>query len=208
MREWGRQNPWVLPLLGAILVLPTATLAFVKIGGIWNNAAGSSSLALLAGMSALIAGAQSPGNRLSRAVMLSLVVACCWIGPATWTRLVEGVRAWSDVSHNDHEEAYEFARAHPNQVWFAAYPLATLMAEDKLYHFTAGLESAAWGKYPPNDAHLRAGLPSDLRYIAYREGFEHEIMKRFPEFDRAVIVPEMPRWRVMTRGSTASPVSD
>lgn len=73
-------------MLGALLILPTAALAYVKVGGSWNNAAASSYLATLAAAIALgQACSQSITNddeanqlplsiRFSRTIVVALVI--------------------------------------------------------------------------------------------------------------------------------------
>ncbi len=206
-REWAAHNPWLLPLIAMIAIFPTSSLAYVKVGGIWNNAAACTYMALLTAVSSLLAasaplsqGSLTRMNRIARVALASMLVLGCWIDAREWGRLTQRNSLWSSLPDNDHETAYRYAIKHPGQVYFPSYPLSTLLAEDKAYHFAAGIDDLDRAGFPLTDEHLRRELPQDLRAILIRAGAPRPpMLDRLPEFDQAGEVPDMPGWIVLTR---------
>jgi hypothetical protein len=98
---------------------------------------------------------------------------------------------------NDPQLAYDFAVQHPGEVYYPWQPLATLLAEGRLYHFDYALMDRFIGGYEPTPEHLRANLPPRMRWIAANGRVW--TFHYFPEFSQEVQLPELPGWVVRTR---------
>jgi hypothetical protein len=215
--NWLRRNiaasPWLLPAFASICLLFTATLAYVKAGGSWNNAVAGSCMALLAAATA--AGQACSGStaslsaseqrvpvaiRFSRIFVLLLLIATAWPGSDQIAIIRDGVNTWAHLSDNEHEAAFQYARAHPGEVYFPGHPLSTLIAEGKLYHFDGGVSEVELAGGAVSQAQLESGLPPNLREILYPAGGRApQILWRFPDFTAARQDPQMPGWIIVTR---------
>jgi hypothetical protein len=213
-REWLDGNPWILPMLGAVCVLPTSAIASAKWGGAWNNAVPGASMALLAAVGALGNAASRghwdapnrpglpPLGRLARVALLGLVLAACWIPVSGFSQLVDGLRTWKRLSDNDHEAAFRYAREHPGEIYFPCHPLSPLLAEGKAYHFQAGLDDLRVAGLAMSEANFRAWLPPRMRAVAFRPRqaqWVRDVLARLPEFRRMVRIPELHEWILLTR---------
>lgn len=217
LRGWARENMWLLPLLACLCVIPTATLAYVKVGGSWKNAVAGSYFALLAAVGLLgRAGsvAVEPGHeshahltlptRIARGCVLSLLIYGIYAAGNPLKLVRGGVDAWRSIMSNEHEQAYRYSMQHPGEVYFPSYPLSTLLAEGKLYHFAAGIDSAEWGREHVDEPWLRRWLPANLQRVLYpRCSPMPPMLDRLAEFDTEVEDPQMPGWVVLTRRAPA-----
>jgi hypothetical protein len=182
---------WLPPLLAAVFVLPTGALGANKLGGLFNSF--HSVYYFIAATAALFTGARrSPAARaLAWVLCLAGILAAwhsgrcaIWANPPLW--------------RNHQQVAYELALRRPGEVYFPWQPLASLLAEGKLYHFEYGVFDRVLGGYPPTQEHLRANLPPAVRWIAT----SHEarwMFTFFPEFSEEVQVPELPGFAVRAR---------
>lgn len=206
-REWARRNAWLAPAIAAVLVFPTATLAYVKIGGIWNNAAAPAYFGLLAAAGALMSvcgdtGKESlaPIARLSRATIVMVLLAAWWIVPSEWSEAGTRMRLWADLWNNDHQQAYDYARSHPGEAYFPGFPLATLMAEGRVDHFQSGIESMVWAGYPPTEQHYKAFLPPKLNAVVFFPvGPPPYVWPHLEAFNVKTEVEGLRNWWMLTR---------
>lgn len=206
-RRWVGSNPWLLPLLMGLAVIPTAGLAYVKLGGSWNNAVAPTYLILLAAVAGLSGACGVPSDtllpaskRAGRVCLALLVVIGCWMGPERVNAIAGSLRSWGDLSQNENQQAFHYAREHPGQAYFPTAPLATLLAENRLYHFDAGLTDLTIAGFVLTDEQLRAHLPEDLRAVLYRsDTMIPSVTARLAEFDKPALHPSMPAWIILTR---------
>lgn len=81
-----------------------------------------------------------------------------------------------------------------------------LLAEGKLYHFDAGIESAEWGGIPVNNERLWKGLPPNLQKILFRAGERSPtFIERFPGFKLAPVEHGMEGWMLYQREDEVAP---
>jgi hypothetical protein len=206
--RFASDNPWLLPLLAAICLLPTATLAYVKVGGAWNNAVIISYMLLLAGMSALLprsTQSAAPGERVLRGALLprlclvTLAAATTYIAWQSAPAVRAGLAAWANLEDNPQEAAYRYARLHPGEIYFPSAPLSTLLAEGRLDHFNAGVDDLDLAGFRISDEHLHRYLPPHMSAIAFRSPPRPRILLRFPQFDHDTTVPELQGWILRSR---------
>lgn len=118
-----------------------------------------------------------------------------------------GLSVRTIAHHAEHpdciEQAIRFAEHHPGEAWFPWYPLANVMAEDKLYHFAYGLFDRDLAGYRPRDLRELCGLPKNLRYVCFEEAGnlipESYFLSYLPGFRRLMQLEELPGWRVYVR---------
>ena len=183
---------WMPAILVALFLLPTSTLSANKIGG--EAYALHSAYYLLAATAVLLVDVgrrAAPARTLGWAFCVVAVLAAWQSGKcAAWN-----LRAspWQ----NDNQLAYEFALRHPGEAYFPWQPLASLLAEGRLYHFEYGMMDRFIAGYEPTPEHVRANLPPRLRWIAARTRVW--TFRYFPDYSAPVQLDELPGWVVLTR---------
>ena len=118
-------------------------------------------------------------------------------GGMTVTKLPE---RWAATWDNNEQLAYEFALRHPGEACFPWQPLASLLAEGRLYHFEYGMFDRFLAGYDPTSEHVRADVPPRLRWLVGRTPlwtFSHF----FPEYTEQTELKELPGWIVRSRPS-------
>jgi hypothetical protein len=181
-------TPWLPPLLAALFLLPTGALGANKLGGQPNSF--HSVYYAITGSAALLAAARAPAaRRLAWAFCLAGILAAWHSGRTHWARPL-----W----RNSQQVAFEYDQRHPGEVYFPWQPLASLLAEGRLYHFEYGIFDRALGGDPPTEQHLRAHLPPAMRWIAttHKAGWTFTLL---PEFSEEVHPPELDGWDVRAR---------
>lgn len=201
------KSPSMLPMLAAILVLPLGAIAYAQMGGRSNNGAPAIYIALIASATALasaavpIAAAQ-PLNataRLARLAMIAILGSTIAYKAGQWTQIPDRLSAWRDLRKNPNDAAYRYALAHPGEAWFPKQPLATLLAEGKLYHFDEGLYAMELAKVKMDPNWYAQGLPERLQVTAYRGNAIEPPMPPPPGFDRVTTSDELPGWVLVRR---------
>jgi hypothetical protein len=165
------RNPGLVFAAAALIVVPTCLLGAFKIGGRINNLAGVDylfAIGLAVTLLRLFALPLLTSDRGAQSVLTCLVVLVLFLsarGVPDAARL--GGRARAFWVSNPSRQAFEFASRHPGTTYFPAHPLATLLAEGRLYHADWGLAQSERMGFPIDDSQFRRHLPQDLRYIAF-----------------------------------------
>jgi hypothetical protein len=184
--------PWLPALFAAVFLLPTGMLGANKLGGALNSF--HSVDYAIAATAALFAaaGRRAPAARaLAWAFCLAGILAAWLSGRcATWAHPPR----WE----NHQKQAYELALRRPGEVYFPWQPLASLLAEGKLYHFEYGVFDRNLGGYNATPEHLRAHLPPKVRWIATSHKAKWTFLL-LPEFSQEVDAPELPGFVVRAR---------
>ncbi len=203
-RLWLRAQLWLLVGLVGVVLLPTSTLGNIKAGGGQNSyhsvyflvSAASLALLRLSGYAPEGDPRGQPRRKLATRALITLLVL---LGAMTFRRQLE-INHMQWLLANPQREAYQFAKGHPNEAYFPWNPLSSLMADGKLYHFELAVVDRRIGGFDPSDEHVRANLPSDLRYVAFHSARQSEGMLSYlPEFTRRVDLPDLPDWIVYGR---------
>jgi hypothetical protein len=158
------QRTPLLIVLG-VLMIPASILGRMKLGGNEN----SMGLSLFFFVLALLAEIAALRNR-SLADILSANEIKLWTLPLLIVCLI-GLGSALSVSLRPSpaspiRQAFEYSRQHPGKVYFPQFPLAQLMAEGKLYHFSWGLTDRRNAGVPVSDEHFQANLPPHAEVIA------------------------------------------
>jgi hypothetical protein len=214
---WVRQNPWLLPLMLAILILPLCAYSYAQFGGRSNVAAPVGYLGLLAGAIALMNAWETKTDeqtldktqRALRLTIATVLFAAIFIFPRELSKIPRDLGSWTQIALNHNEQAYDYARAHPFQTYFPQQPLATLLAEGKLYHFDDAILHMRFAGMTMRPAQLEAGLPSDLQRIAFPDRPVETILQPLmPDFDfehAAQTEPQLPGWFIVKRRRAEAP---
>jgi hypothetical protein len=202
---WFGRNRWTMLLIVSLYMVPTSLLGRVKVGGAINTFSYtiyflSAATTLVLAKSALYA--TSSNTKITKMPVKLLVavlvtaMSCYHIYPAVYGAM-KALR-WLKV--NPQQVAYDYDRNHPGEAYFPRYPLASLMAEGKLYHFSYGLFDRELAGFKVSDKHFRAEIPSNMQLVAFKGPKTMPyVMKYIPEFSRRIEVDELPGWIVYTR---------
>jgi hypothetical protein len=208
LRTWVSDHAWLLPLMTAVLLIPSSLIGRAKEGGA-VNALTPTTYFLVAAVSAWIAGyrprtgetwADFPSRLvLGGTSLLCLALAVVCLNP--WPKLIDNYHELADLEHNPQQVAYEFSLKHPDAAYFPWNPLSTLMSDGKYYHFEYGVgDYYLAGDVLPADQ-IRAHLPSAMAYLVYPPKRQSEAMRGLlGAFSTRIESPELPKgWIVYTR---------
>jgi hypothetical protein len=208
LRAWVGEHAWFLPLLIAVLLVPSSLIGRAKEGGA-VNALTPTTYFLVVALSAWIAEYRPrkgetwtdfPGRLvLGGTSLLCLSLAILGLNP--WPKLIDNYRELADLGHNPQQVAYEFSQKHPNAAYFPCNPLSTLMSDGKYYHFEYGVgDYYLAGDMLPAEQ-IRAHLPADMAYLIYPPKRQSEAMRGLlGNFSVRIESPELPPgWIVYTR---------
>ena len=95
-----------------------------------------------------------------------------------------------------------FAKKHPGEVYFPWHPLAGLMAEGRLYHFSYGLSDRELAGYPVSQEHFQRYIPAQTQYVALPEHAKRDaeyVFRYLPDFSRKVTADDLPGWTLYAR---------
>jgi hypothetical protein len=210
IQAWARRNPWLLPLIVSLMLLPLSAYAYAQIGGNANIAWAPGYFALLSIAAALMAGwrevekVSDPkfqvANSASRLLRMSLVLslfAFCFADPRYLSQIRADFSRWAHLEYNHNSAAYTYAKAHPNQIYFPQDPLATLLADGKLYHWEDSIFCLELVGMSLSDKQKIEGVPKDLRAIMFpfeRPNGHFERWLTGFEFDNPHPISDLPGW--------------
>ncbi len=189
-------EPYVLPLLVSMFMLPITFFARAKYGGSINSYHALPYLIAACAL-ALLRLVQGLGMRARWSLIGALGLAALPL--LSFQRARQAYLLLDEIAENPQAKAYRFARAHPEEVYYPWFPLVTLRADGKLYHFECGVHDRKLAGYEIDDEQVRAGLPARLRYVVYEPGSVQEMLEHLPEFSRRTELAELPGWSAYMR---------
>jgi hypothetical protein len=192
-RADGARGAWVAPALAAVFLMPTGALGANKLGG--EPSSFHSLYYLIAAIAALFAeaGRRAPAARALGWGFCVLAIAAAWQS-GRCTPSAAQPPAWQ----NPNQLAYELALRHPGEVYYPWHPLASLLAEGRLYHFEYGLIDRYIGGHEATPDHFRANLPPRLRWVASPvRGWS--LTHYLGDFSQDTPMPDLPGWIVRQR---------
>jgi hypothetical protein len=154
-----------LLVAAAVVLLPLGAMASIKIGGDRNSI---HSVYYLAAAAAVAIG-DSWGCAASWAWLgrTAALLAAAATG-ALAARQVHGYPSMSMLPPRClSQEAWAYARQHPFETYFPQDPLATLMAEGRMYHFDYAVLDRKYGGVVATPEHIREDLPPRLAAVVY-----------------------------------------
>ncbi len=182
---------WILFLFMAVTMVPGSLMGEVKIGGMENSYHTLYYLMIAAGL-ALFAwvGRMDDVEQKRKALVGVYLVTALVIGMRVHglLNLLRAPKVW----HNTQQQAYEFAKKHPNQVMFPWNPLSTLYADGKVYHFEYGVYDRVFAGFKTDPEHFAKHIPEELTYIIWRHRREcFQIPQHLPEFKKRTNVSNL-----------------
>lgn len=210
-RAWLRDNSWILFWLLALGNLPLALMGRAKVGGDANAFSYTVYFLVLGAILGLLAllrhqgPASAPWSRLARGILVAMLVLLL-----PWLMVLQEVDFWGQpfvVSSLPHEIAFDYARAHPGEIYFPRLIFASFLAEGRLYHSGTGLLDRILAGLAIDPQHLATQLPDRLRGIAFHEnGYvtEKDLLP-FSELSRPERDPALPGFVVFVRPQAESP---
>jgi len=188
LRAWCRRNPWIMLVGTAIILIPSALLGYVKIGGYVNNfSLAHFFLAMLVaiGLIRLFERAMVESIELRPLAAFLLALTCLGaLWPIPEQFLLKRVQEENFIviakaRDNEQEAIFNFAKKNPGLGYFPWNNLSTLLADGKLYHF-------AWGYIDREEAHLlpsheqiRRHLPEKVQVIGFGPRRQDEFTLKF-----------------------------
>ena len=154
LRTWLKQNPSAFLLFTGLVLCVTSILGRIKVVGDLNAFCPSLYLFLAACLVELLylresipeaavlptgVRAINLGRVITTAILLFLVIGSA---PAEIYQLIE------KPTRYPMQEAFEFSKQHPGEVYFPQLPLSSLLGERKLWHFAWGLSDRAKAGHP------------------------------------------------------------
>ncbi len=198
LAEWLRDNRWTLFALAGLLSVPMAVLGMSKVGGGENSFAPPMYYLLIAVALLLLALVYQPAAEPGQGRVAKLLVAALTVGLLVLClpRLGRNLLWVERVYQNDDERAYRYARAHPGEAYFPWSPLATVLAEGKLYHFDYGVYDRNLAGFPVTRKHFLADTPPGFRLACYPTAIVDSwaAQRYLKDYSRRVEVKELPEY--------------
>ncbi len=197
------QRTGALLLFAAAVLLPLGTLSALKHGS-GPNSLHSITYAVLGAALLLVHLAAAAPARVTRIAGAGLLAGLIAVLAIDVDRVLRFGHLTRPEPGRQHEEAFEFARAHPVQTYFPWNTLATLMAEGRNDPFEYGYHDWKLANSAPTPAALRASLPAGLTFVIYHENDQRpfELLALFPEF---TVGRQAGGWLLFTRPPAGSP---
>lgn len=186
MRRSLRRETWTLPAIVALCLAPATLVGRTVHGGDQNSFHSVFFLAVAAML--LLRGWQGANGRWPFAHLAAFLAVVTVPGP--------GFGVLADVYDNPNQQAYEYALRHPETAYFPFYPMSTLLADGKLYHYEQTLaEDLRPGGVRISEEHFRAHVPKHLQYVFYKgKTPTREALRWLPECRFVGEIEEMPGW--------------
>ncbi len=193
--EWLRANRWAVFYFVAAAGLPFAILFRAKAGGD-QNAYG---LHLYFGLIGLLMFcrhliAQPEVSRPAAAACLALAAT---LAPAVVVSPNMPLML-RQVAESGTQRIYDYARRHPGETYFPAWPLPVLMAEGRMYHFDYGLFDRELGGAKVQRDHFLRHIPSGMKYLGGPD-VNSPVRRYLPEFSSPASLPELPGMELLAR---------
>jgi hypothetical protein len=171
---------WVLSCIGVAL-LPTATLAAVKVGGSSDSygiALYFIAAAVAVGLARFLEGPGRPGNReaFCKLVPIAMMAVFGIAAVPSWGLYFKPGR---EPSASAAQRAYEYLRAHPGQVFFPWHPLSHLLSSGELTHFDPAIYDRDLARMTLPASAFLAGCPEKFSSVAYKSTHLHSIEDHF-----------------------------
>lgn len=205
LKTWFNANPWMILAIVSLFMVPASILGYVKVGGSSNTL--SPTLYFLVGAFTMLLmkyASNLPhlhGRLIKKCTKLLLILLTIGLICVNMPELRNIPIHLRNLPSNNQNTAYEYAKSHPGETYFPLDPLATLLSEGKLYHFTKAIEQREATGFRISHKHFRAHIPGDIKQVAFcGNGNTLRLIKEYlPEFSRQISIDELPGWTVYTR---------
>jgi hypothetical protein len=194
-RDRTRTSIVPLFLLVAAMELPLGIAATIKVGGDRNSMHSVYYLAIAATLGIAQACTLPRWTAVIRGT--TLVAGLAVVGLA-----VRQVRSYGALDMLPKrclsQEAWTFAREHPEATYFPWDPLATLMADGRMYHFEYGVQDRIFAGIEPTHAQIAKYFPAKMDGVVYPRVDSHQLVlnKYLPEFTQRTTTAD---WMIYRR---------
>lgn len=203
LSQWCATNPWLIFFLSAIALIPPSIISRVKIGGD-INAFSFTIYFLLMGCFSLGCELISTNRKSQFSAKISLTLLCLILIThlPNFTTSKNTFQEVLGLADNPRQKEFLYLRNQPGSIYFPWNPLAGLMAEGKLYHFSYALYDRELASFPITQNHFERHLPASfsqnqLKVSAPPE--EYVIQKYLKNYTKQLEIPELPGFLVYRR---------
>ena len=146
-----RRNPRLLLLLSGAALATTSVIGYIKAGGNINALSPAIyflAIAFVAELIPFLDGVSDSTNRESIARVTLLAIVLSFAILLSLPSILYGIAHTPKLKDCAMDNAFRYSKAHPDSIYFPDYPLAVLLAEGRLYHFSWGLQDREQAGYP------------------------------------------------------------
>jgi hypothetical protein len=207
---WLRERRWTMWIVVGGVMLPSALLGRVKVGGDVNALSYTLYfLAIAAGLTLLraqpSASTRADTSRRRCAIWPAIALPLVALGLCVmiWPRLRAVPDLLAALPENPERTGYAFALQHRGEVYFPSNPLLTLYSEQQAHHLSDAVYSRALADIEISRRQIDAFLPRRMRLIAFvgPSDFSSTYLQRFTR--RVPIEGLPPHWTVLAREPAA-----
>lgn len=203
VRQQVTARAWGLPAILAVFLIPLSLMGRVKVGGAPNSLAPPLYFliaALLALFAELLREPATPGGSpasrqiLKRASAVALaMLALVWSLDVTQS-LRYGV---PDLHRSLPQQAFNYLTSTGANAYFPGYPLAHLLADNRLFHFTHAVgDRELRGHIPLAPGQGRKHVPAEAAIVCWTrnhmEDERRDVGRYLPGYTVPVSIPELP----------------
>lgn len=211
LKEWIKDNPWLIYLFAGIFMIPTSIFGRVKMGGAINALGYSTYFITCASVLALGHRAHRSDTYMREKLVISIIIVLSFIKALSLGNFQEKVQRFVN---NPVSISYDYLIKHPGQAYLPWSPLAHLMAEKKAYHTYFGILDREWAGYEIGEAEFRSHVPLKAKFVAFppdvappdrdeahaaEDMASNIVMKYLPEYKKRANTPELPGWALYER---------
>jgi len=210
MRKWFQHHSWTLFMLVGLMMIPTSILGRIKIAGALNALSFSVYFLAMAVVNLALDVYSSRqqrtydplANMISKVVVIFYVISSTMLqGPPLGFYFMHLTTALSRLEHTPSSYVYEFARTHPDEVYFPRNTLSYFLSTGRLTHYDVAVYERYIAGFPVVGKHFDDFLPPKMKWVAYPPDVDgtNFIKMWLPEFSKQTTLPELPGFAVYIR---------
>lgn len=227
VRDFFKYNSWSMLVIVSAFMFPVSILSRVKLGG-GTNSYSVTLYFLLCAVTAIFcfifSSADNNESFLRRCnavsfLTLSVVLLLTVRGFKYDYSPTKIPALLSHYEKNPVEQAYNYSKENPGNIYFPDIPLVSIMVEGKTYHSSLGLmdrmfyssvfynsssnliERNLVEKYKVTNKHFKECIPSSFQFVAFPDENPKNsmVLSYLPSFSRRVQLSELPGWIVFAK---------
>lgn len=107
------------------------------------------------------------------------------------------------LANNRKQLEFEYLDRHPSTIYFPWNPLAELISDGKLYHFSYGLYDRELAGFPISQKHFESYIPKNLKGVGVSSE-DYTKQNYLKEYSKQITVPEIEDFLIFSKESTGS----
>jgi hypothetical protein len=207
LRPFLVENPWTLPALVALTMVPISVLGRVKVGGDFNTFSPTEYFLLAAGILSVIGvsqGLRDHGDHVNYQTSSGLMALCSLLLAIGGVSQIPRLAGGTPFREHRSQVAYSFLTREDSRAYFPMHPLAHVLADGSLYHFGTSLYDREVLARLPLSAEQRKGhFPVNPTIVCWDPDYWGEAWLKtsyFTEYSQRVDVPSLgPVWKCYAR---------